>query len=172
MPQDVEDVAMQACQAIIPKVFEVKDVEELRPLAAFIAYCRAMDRFRRYYGPEDGNKTGPPPDDFDNAGPDGGVLQPSDEVHEMDLAKLIGRILARIKPDAKKLLIDAFHHDKSYREIANGNGISENSVGSSLKRALGAVRKQIGLIPGLEREIKGLLGRTRAMVNLLVLGFL
>ena len=182
VPQDVEDVSMLACQAAIPHVHKIKTVEELRPLVALIARNKALDRLRRYYGPEGGKRTRALTDDDDPPPPDGGSQDPIEEAHLSDLAKVLLSLINRLPPKARNVLNDSFYRGKSYRQIAESHGLSEESVGNTIYRALGGLHTEIKKIPGLENEIRdmlgptqtvrGILGQVNSMMNVLLVAFL
>jgi len=173
LPQDVEDVAIRSFEALVPKIGQVKSVDELRPLIASIAYYKAMDRLRRHYGPDGGART-KPPDDDDPETPSTGDVGEDPEKHfgRKQLAETIRDLLKTIKPKARKILTDLFVHGRSHKEVAASLGLSEDSIGMYKKRALDEMFEKTKSLPGLHDEFRGLLGLSTGAATLLLVGFL
>ena len=54
LPNEVEDVAIEALEELVEKVRELKSVEELKPLAASIAHHRAVSLLRERFAKKRG----------------------------------------------------------------------------------------------------------------------
>lgn len=145
LPNEVEDVAIEALEELVEKVREVKSVEELKPLAASIAHHRAVsllrERFAKKRGEgktesldapteEGGSPHDPPSDD-----------SPMADLEQKELAQRLGLSLAELKPPQGEILSDFFLHGLRYEEIARKRGVAVGSVGVYLKRGLDAMRR-------------------------------
>ena len=145
LPAEVEDVAIEALEELVEKVREVKSVEELKPLVASIAHHRAVSRLRQHFAAKRGSgqtesldakrqETGEP---FGVASLD----SPLAALEQKELAAVLGKLLAELKPPQGDLLADFFLHGLSYEEMAKKHGLAIGSVGVYLKRGLETVRR-------------------------------
>jgi RNA polymerase sigma factor (sigma-70 family) len=145
LPNEVEDIAIEALEELVDKVRSVKSVEELKPLAASIAHHRAVsllrDRFAKKRGEgktesfdapvEDGNYPHDPPSSD----------SPLGDLEQRELAERLGQSLAELKPPLGEILSDFFLHGLRYEEIAKKRSVAVGSVGVYLKRGLEAMRR-------------------------------
>ena len=144
-PNEAEDVAIESLEEVVPKVREVKTVEELRPLAASIAHHRAVSLLRQRFAKKRGEGRTEPLD----AGPDeegsphelASCDSPLAELEQSELAQRISRSLAELRPPLGDILSDFFLHGLRYEEIARKHGLAVGSVGVYLKRGLEAIRR-------------------------------
>ena len=144
-PNEAEDVAIESLEELVPKVREVKTVEELRPLAASIAHHRAVSLLRQRFAKKRGERRTEPLD----AGPDeeGSEHEPASndspltELEQRELAQRISRSLAELKPPLGEVLSDFFLQGLRYEEIARKHGLAVGSVGVYLKRGLEAIHR-------------------------------
>jgi RNA polymerase sigma factor (sigma-70 family) len=144
LPNEIEDVAIEALEDLVEKVHEVRTVEELKPLAASIAHNKAVSLLRERFAQKRGEgKT----ESLDATTEDDGWREAAagnSPLHDLELSELserLGRSLAELKPPQGKMLSDFFLHEMSYEEIANKHGLAVNSVGVYLKRGLEALRR-------------------------------
>ena len=144
LPADVEDVAIESLEELVEKVREVKSVEELKPLAASIAHHRAVSRLRQHYAGKRGSgQTESLEARQQDAGdlPEGAMADsPLAALEQKELAAVLRRLLAELKPPQGELLADFFLHGLSYEEMAKKHGVAIGSVGVYLKRGLEAIR--------------------------------
>ena len=145
LPDEIEDVAIEALEELVGKVREIKVAEELKPLAASIAHHKAVSLLRLRFAKKrgegrtesldattDDGQTKPEP-----AAPD----SPLDSLAEKELAAGLQQSLATLKPPLGDILSDFFLHGLRYEEIAKKHGIAVGSVGVYLKRGLDAMRR-------------------------------
>lgn len=143
--EEAEDVAIEALEELVPKVREVKTVEELRPLAASIAHHRAVSLLRERFAKKRGaGKTG----SIETVHPEGGADCPDPtadsplaELEQRELAQRIAQSLAELKPPLGEVLSDFFLHHLRYEEIARKHGLAVGSAGVYLQRGLAALRR-------------------------------
>ena len=144
-PNEIEDVAIEALEEVVAKVPAVKSAEELKPLVASIAHHRAVSLLRERFAKKRGEgKT----ESLDAETDDGKVkpepvwpVSPLDSLEENELAELLGKSLAELKPPLGKILADFHLAGLRYEEIAKKHGIAVGSVGVYLKRGLEALRR-------------------------------
>ena len=144
LPNEVEDVAIEAIEQLVEKVREVKSVEELKPLAASIAHHRAVSLLRERFA----KKRGAGATESLDAQAEGAVSpeptsgdSPLAELEQTELARRLSKSLAELKTPMGEILSDFFLQDLRYEEIANRHGLAVGSVGVYLKRGLEAMRR-------------------------------
>ena len=144
-PHEAEDVAIEALEELVPKVREVKTVEELRPLAASIAHHRAVsllrERFAKKRGEGKTEPLDPRPDEEGSQHEPASNDSPLVELEQKELAQRISQSLAELKPPLGEVLADFFLHGLRYEEIARKHGLAVGSVGVYLQRGLKAIRR-------------------------------
>ena len=145
LPDEVEDVAIEALEVLVEKVREVKTAEELKPLLAGITHHRAVSLLReRFAKKRSAGKT----ESLDAPELDGEVKSepassesPLDALAENELAQRLRESLAALKPPQGEILSDFFLYGLRYEELAKKHGIAVGSVGVYLKRGLEALRR-------------------------------
>jgi RNA polymerase sigma factor (sigma-70 family) len=145
LPDEVEDIAIEALEQLVEKVHSVKSVEELKPLAASIAHHRAVsllrERFAQKRGAGKTESLDVPVDDGEAKHEPSLEDSPLDSLAEKELAARLQKSLAELKPPQGEILSDFFLHGLRYEEIAKKRGVAVGSVGVYLKRGLEAIRK-------------------------------
>jgi RNA polymerase sigma factor (sigma-70 family) len=144
-PNEAEDVAIEALEELVPKVREVKTVEELRPLAASIAHHRAVSLLRERFAKKRGARQTESLEAVQAEGgadcPDPEADSPVAKLEQKELAQQISQSLTELKPPLGEVLSDLFLHNLRYEEIARKHGLAVGSVGVYLKRGLEAIRR-------------------------------
>jgi RNA polymerase sigma factor (sigma-70 family) len=142
-PNEVEDVAIESIEQLVKKVPEVKSVEELKPLAASIAHNRAVSLLRERFAKKRGEGKTASLDAQLDEGISQNELTSSDSplanLEQKELAQLLRKTLAELKPPMGDILSDFFLHGLGYEEIARRRGVPVGSVGVYLKRGLEAM---------------------------------
>jgi len=145
LPADVEDVTIEALEDLVEQVRQVKSVEELKPLVASIAHHRAVSRLRQHYAAKRGHGQ---TQSLDVKPEEAGELpecvsaeSPLAAMEQKELATVLGKLLAELKPPQGELLADFFLYELSYEEMAKKHGLAIGSVGVYLKRGLEAIRR-------------------------------
>jgi len=149
LPEEIEDVAIEALEVLVEKVREVDTAEELKPLLASITHHRAVSLLRERFAKKRGaGKT----ESLDAPETNGEVKRepaslesPLDALAARELAQRLRESLAALKPPQGEILSDFFLHGLRYEEIAKKHGIAVGSVGVCLKRGLEALRRIWGL---------------------------
>ena len=145
LPDEIEDVAIEALEELVEKVRAVKTVDELKPLTASIAHHRAVSLLReRFAKKRGGGRTeslDAPSDDHGNPHDPPSDDSPLADLEEKELAQRLGQSLAELKPPLGEILSDFFLHGLRYEEIARKRGVAVGSVGVYLKRGLEAMRR-------------------------------
>lgn len=145
LPEEVEDVAIEALEILVDKVREVNTAAELKPLLAGITHHRAVSLLRERFAKKRGaGKT----ESLDAPEPDGEAKpepaspeSPLDALSERELAQRLRESLTALKPPQGEILSDFFLHGLRYEEIAKRHGVAVGSVGVYLKRGLEAMRR-------------------------------
>jgi RNA polymerase sigma factor (sigma-70 family) len=145
LPDQVEDMAIEALEELVDKVRSIKSVEELKPLSASIAHHRAVgllrERFAKKRGAGKTESLDVPVDDGETKHEPALEDSPLDSLAEKELAARLQKSLTELKPPQGEILSDFFLHDLRYEEIAKKRGVAVGSVGVYLKRGLEAMRR-------------------------------
>lgn len=145
LPDEIEDVAIEALEELVEKVRELKSPEELRPLAASIAHHRAVSHLRHRFAAKRGAGQTESLDamgremDHKLDSPMGDC--PCAVLEQKELAVVLRELLAELKPPQGEILADFFLWNLSYQEIAKKRGVAVGSVGVYLKRGLETLRR-------------------------------
>jgi RNA polymerase sigma factor (sigma-70 family) len=145
LPDEAEDLAIEALEELVDIVRAVKSVEELKPLAASISHHRAVSRLRERFAQKRGaGKT----ESLDASADEGGhtngpasEISPFAELEQKELAERLRRSLSDLKPPQGEILSDFFLLGLRYEEISKKRGVAIGSVGVYLKRGLEAMRR-------------------------------
>jgi len=145
LPDEVEDMAIEALEELVAKVRSVNSVEELKPLVASIAHNRSVSLLRNRFAKKRGaGKTESldlPADDRKPKDEPAPGDSPLDSLAEKELAARLKKSLTELKPPQGEILSDFFLHGLRYEEIAKKRGVAVGSVGVYLKRGLEAMRR-------------------------------
>jgi len=145
LPNEAEDVAIEALEELVEKVRAVNSVEELKPLAASIAHHRAVsllrERFAKKRGEGKTESLDAPTTDGGNPHDPPSSDSPPSDLEQRELAQRLSQSLAELKPPLGEILSDFFLHGLRYEEIAKKRGVAVGSVGVYLKRGLDAMRR-------------------------------
>ena len=144
LPGDVEDVAIEALEQLVEMVPQVKTVEELKPLAASIAHHRAVSRLREHFAAKRGSGQTASLEARAEEGQEDAEAaadSPLASLERKELAGVLRKLLADLKPPQGELLADFFLRGLSYEEMAKKHGLAVGSVGVYLKRGLESVRR-------------------------------
>lgn len=143
--REAQDVATEALGELVSKVREVKDVEELRLLAASIAYHRAVSLLHERFGNQRGvGKTESLEAVLDaqlEECPDPSSGSPLEALEHEELAERLRRTIGELSPPVAAILMDHFINEQSYEEIAHGLKIPVSSVRADLQSGLGTLRR-------------------------------
>jgi RNA polymerase sigma factor (sigma-70 family) len=162
LPTIIEDVAVEAIEKLVPKIDIVLTVEELRPLVACIAACNAKDHIRKHFSEKYGGGQVESLDiGIDGEADSSGHPKSKDDIDEAircnELAQLMIRLMANLKPKSRALLTDFFLDGKKYEELSASHGLAINSIGVYLKRALTSLHDEVQKRPQLGGELRLLL---------------
>ena len=145
LPNEVEDAAIEALEALVDKVRQLSSAEELKPLVAIIARNRAVSLLRKRFGKKrDEGKTESLEAVQEATGrdyPAPGANSPLSDLEQKELLEKLSKTLAELKPPKGAMLTDFFLNGLSYEEIARKYGVTKNNVGVHLKRGLEMLRR-------------------------------
>jgi RNA polymerase sigma factor (sigma-70 family) len=161
LPQDVEDVAIEALEELVKGVRTVKVGEELKPLAASIAHNRAVSLLRKHFAQKRGagqtqsfeSLKGTMEDSSEPAA----AKSPLDELVQAELSGLIAQLLTDLNPEQRAILNDFYLSGLSYEQIASKHGLAIDTVGVYLKRGREASCRAIKRQPKLLKELEAFL---------------
>ena len=172
LPQEVEDVAIEAIEILMGKLGDNPSVGDLRPLVCVIARDKAVDRLRMHFSKKRGEGKLDSLDD--HLGDDGAAgtphsqNQPETDIHQKEMAHFIRALTEKLNPKIRDLLSDFFLHGRKYDELAAAHGIAKNSVGVYLKRGLDGIREELAQQPKLAGELRTLIGLPSRLISLLL----
>jgi RNA polymerase sigma factor (sigma-70 family) len=161
LPEDVEDVAIEALEQLVDHVGQVKTVEELKPLAASIAHNRAVSRLRERFAAKRGAGRTESLEAMQDA--EGHPQEPTQPdgvlaaMEQMELARLLQEVQQDLKPDHRAIVSDFFVAGLSYEQIAAKRSVAVGSVGVYLKRGLETMRRCGARHPQLLKELEAFL---------------
>ncbi len=152
-PAEIEDVALTTLEALVDKVATVKEVGELKKLAAAIAHNKSVDVIRKLPLPV----TPPQRDDDDPSFDPPDPTSPFEALHHNELANLLGQCMTELKEQCRKLLKATFLDGLKQKEIADAMGMPMGSVGVNLSRCLKKLA-EIAKRSGVHEEMRLFLG--------------
>lgn len=147
LPSDVEDVAIEAMQALVDSIGLVETIELVPALARKIARNKAVSYWRRRFSDKGGGRLTESLEALgDIADPPGASMadSPLEALGNKEFVARIRRIVEALKPPLPEVLADRLLEGLSYEEIAKKRGIPKNSVGVYLSRGLKALRHAWG----------------------------
>jgi RNA polymerase sigma factor (sigma-70 family) len=156
--QDIEDVAAESIEKLLPKIQRVSSVKGLKALLAVIASQGALSLRRKQHAQKRGagqtvsleallEEFG---EMFEPAAPAGSLS----DVELDELRKLLEELLLALDELPCCLLIDRVCHDLSHRELSEKYGIPIGTVGSHLTRGLDALRKPLMKLDDKVQELR------------------
>ena len=157
-PSEAEDIAIEALTLLLPKVNQVAEFDELRPLVITIASRKAISEKRRQLadkrGGGDVSSLDAMQDDenlrFEPAEQLTGHLNSADL---RELSRLLDAALSSLEPRHAELLRDFLVHHLSYKELADKYKMPIGSVGVNLARSLEKIRAHLKTSPKLSKEL-------------------
>jgi RNA polymerase sigma factor (sigma-70 family) len=161
-PSESEDIAIEALTLLLPKVGQVAEFDELRPLVITIASRKAISEKRRQLADKRGggavSSLDAMQDDesirFEPAEQALSRLQPGDL---RELARMLDAALAGLEPRNAGLLRDFLVHHLPYKELAEKYQMPAGSIGVNLSRSLDKVRSHLKTNPTLWKELHAFL---------------
>src|SRR5438309_1280567 len=110
VPNEVEDIAIEALEELVEKVRKVKSAEELKPLAASIAHHRAVsllrERFAKKRGEGKTQSLDAPVNEAETKTEPASENSPLTNLQQRELAERLGESLAELKPPLGEILSD------------------------------------------------------------------
>jgi RNA polymerase sigma factor (sigma-70 family) len=157
-PTEAEDVAIEALTLLLPKVKQVAEFDELRPLVITIAARKAISEKRRQLADKRG---GGDVTSLDALQDDEAVrFEPAEQLAGRlsvpdlrELSRLLDAALSGLEPRQAELLRDFLVQHLAYKELAEKYRMPIGSVGVSLARGLDKVRARLQTAPKLWKEL-------------------
>lgn len=156
--EDAEDVACETLQELVGFIDRVKATEDLRPLAARIAFCRAVSFVRQRDAAKRGQGRTVSLEERQDASH--GIFEPVaaqfERLSERDfqeLRDLLDEALGAVEPRIGELIRAHFREGQTYQEMAHRFGMPPGTVAVYMARGLEAIRKAVGRSPKLMKEL-------------------
>jgi RNA polymerase sigma factor (sigma-70 family) len=160
-PAEIEDVAVEALEAVIEKVADLSSVDGLKNRTISIAHNLAVSLLRERFAQKRGSgQTVSLDQSTDEDGHSREVPAPNsplDALNQNELAQLLERLQQDLKPDHREALHDFFSLGLRYEEIAAKRGWAIGTVGVYLKRGMEAIRQKAEQHPKLLKELSAFL---------------
>lgn len=157
-PEDVEDMATEALEALVEKVAALKSADELKPLTASIAHNLAVSLLREKFAQKRGSGKTDSLDAMESKEANRSLPRspgsPLDELDQADLKNLLTEAQEDLKPEFRDVLNDFFVSELTYEGVSQKRGIPIGTVGVKLKRGLEAIRQWGKRHPGLMKELE------------------
>jgi len=161
LPDEIEDVAIEALEVLVEKVREVSVVEELKPLLAGITHHRAVsllrERFAKKRGAGQTESLDAPAADGETKSDPPSDESPLDRLNQNELAGVLAELQRDLKPEFRAVLNDFFLAGLTYEQIANRRQMAVGTVGVYIKRGLEAIRKTGARHPEMLKELEAFL---------------
>ena len=156
------DVAIEALTLLLPKVAQVAEFDELRPLVITIASRKAISEKRRQLADKRG---GGDVSSLDAMQDDESVrFEPAEQIIShlnpgdlRELAGLLDAAMAGLEPRNAGLLRDFLIHHLPYKELAEKYQMPAGSIGVNLSRSLDKIRAHLKTNPTLWKELNAFL---------------
>jgi RNA polymerase sigma factor (sigma-70 family) len=161
-PSEAEDIAIEALTLLLPKVKQVADFDELRPLVVTIASRKAISEKRRQLADKRG---GGGVSSLDALQDDENIrFEPAEQLAShlnatdlRELSRLLDTALAELEPRNAGLLRDFLVHHLPYKELSEKYQMPTGSIGVILSRSLDKVRARLKTNPKLWKELNAFL---------------
>jgi RNA polymerase sigma factor (sigma-70 family) len=158
---EVEDVALEALEALVDQVEKLNSAQELRPLIIRIARNKAIDRLRHFLALKRNANSEVSFQAFADAGielPDGkDQFSIVDELSIRGLRELLHELEPNAKTQSWDVLLDVYLCGLSEDEVARKRGISSTSVRKYVQRGLAEIRDALVSNNVLKEELRDLL---------------
>ncbi len=157
-PSEAEDIAIEALTLLLPKVNQITELDELRPLVVTIASRKAISEKRRQLADKRG---GGDVTSLDAMQDDETLrFEPAEQLAShltgtdlRELSQLLDAALSHLEPRHAQLLRDFLVYHVSYKELAEKYRMPIGSIGVNLARSLDKVRAHLKTSPKLWKEL-------------------
>ena len=161
-PTEAEDIAIEALTLLLPKIKQIAEFDELRPLVITIASRKAISEKRRQLADKRG---GGDITSLDALQDDEAIrFEPAEQLTThlrggdlRELSGLLDDALAGLEPQQAGLVRDFLMHHVSYKELSEKYRMPIGSVGVSLARSLNKIRAHLKTTPKLWKELNAFL---------------
>lgn len=157
-PSEAEDIAIEALTLLLPKVNQINEFDELRPLVITIASRKAISEKRRQLADKRG---GGEITSLDAMQDDENLrFEPAEKLTShlncadlRELSQLLDAALSSLESRHADLLRDFLVYHLSYKELAGKYKMPIGSVGVNMARSLDKVRTHLKASPKLSKEL-------------------
>ncbi|HUB67102.1 MAG TPA: sigma-70 family RNA polymerase sigma factor [Candidatus Methylacidiphilales bacterium] len=161
-PAEAEDIAIEALTLLLPKIREIADFDELRPLVITIASRKAISEKRRQLAEKRG---GGDVSSLEAMRENESLrFEPAEQIMSRlnagdlrELRHLLDKALAGLEPRNASLLRDFLLNQLPYKELAQKYQMPAGSIGVNLSRSLGKIRIHLTANQKLWKELNAFL---------------
>ncbi len=144
--EEAEDAASMAMAQLPSRISDVKDENELRALAVTISYCRAISLARHEHAVKRDKSASFSIEQRQEETEGHYELEDraGEELGEMESAELLGLLqegLQELDEISRRLLLDCYLHNITYKELADKYNLTENAVGMRIYWGKSKIRK-------------------------------
>jgi len=138
LPNQIEDNAIEAIEAVIEKVADCKLVTEIKAILARIAHNKGVDTLRKHYTIKSGGDKVSSLNDEKNLQdiPDTTIEDIDSKFASEDTRDLLHKVTDKLNEKERKCVISFYLHQKSHKEISKEHDIPIGSIGVTITRAL------------------------------------
>jgi len=143
LPNQIEDIAIEAIHAVSEKVHEFKHSSEIKAILRKITRNMAVDALRKHYAIKRGGGKVVSLDDDENHEeiPDTTIEDTDSKYSKLHNGDLIQKALQILSEKERKCIISRFLDKKSFKEISEEHDIPMGSIGVTIERGLDKMRK-------------------------------
>ena len=138
LPNQIEDNAIEAIEAVIEKVNECRLVSEIKAILAKIAHNMGVDALRKHYSLKKGAGNVGSLTDQEDIGdiPDTTIEDLDSKFTNEHNSELIHKVLENLNEKERKCIVSFYLHQKSHKQISEEHDIPMGSIGVTITRAL------------------------------------
>jgi RNA polymerase sigma factor (sigma-70 family) len=138
LPNQIEDNAIEAIEAVIEKVNECRLVSEIKAILAKIAHNKGVDALRKHYSLKKGAGNVGSLTDQEDVGdiPDTTIEDLDSKFANEHNSELIHKVLENLNEKERKCIVSFYLHQKSHKQISEEHDIPMGSIGVTITRAL------------------------------------
>ncbi len=138
LPDQIEDNAIEAIEAVIEKVKECNHISEIKAILARIAHNKGVDALKKHYSLKRGAGNVGSLSDEEKLGeiPDTTLEDLDSKYAKEHSNELIYKVLDNLNEKERKCVISFYLHQKSHKYISDEFNIPIGSIGVTITRGL------------------------------------
>lgn len=153
LPNQIEDIAIEAIHAVSEKVHECKHSSEIKAILRKITRNMAVDALRKHYAIKRGGGKVVSLDDDENHEeiPDTTIENIDSKYSKLHNGDLIQKALQILSEKERNCINALFYDGKSHKQISDEFNIPMGSIGVTKKRSL---KKMFDLLKKCKKEVR------------------